>query len=1122
VKNYTTFFVLFFGFTVGSLNGQNSAGAQVGQINKSESWEELNSNALFYYKQGNLSTAIDFSEKALVQAKIEFGDSAQYYSSALSNLAQFYTENANYQVAEKLFLQLLEVRKLFLGENHPSYSRTLSDLAGLYRDMGKYEKSETFYLEAIKIKSNNEEQNLDFAITLNNLGLLYFNMGKYDKAESLYIQTIEVKKKILGVKNFEYSTSLNNLAMLYLEKGEYLKAEELFLRVLEIRKETLGVEHIDYATPLDNLATLYVNMGRFSKAENLYRQAMGIRECILGKEHPAYAISLNNLAVFYVTTGEYSKAEPLYIEASEIQKKVLGIDHPEYAVTLNNLAVFYVKTGEYSKAESLFLQAQDILKNNLGENHSTYGQFLITLGEFYYSIGSYDKALKNYGDGLVIIKTVLGDDNEFFAHATICIASLSIVFGEYGIAEYLYKQALNTIEKTLGKEHQTYASVLLDLADLYCEMKNYTEAEPIYLQAIEIRKKILGDDHPENTRALNNLALLYFNTHDYSKAEPLFKKAQEIESKTFGEENVGYGLSSFNLGLLYFETNNFPKAEYLFSRARDIYFNNIQKNIDFLSEKEMENYLIPLSNIFEIYKNFCLIYYLPKPEIAGEALTTELFTKGLLLNSGMQIRQSILSSGDTAAIRILNEWLNERKVLALQYSKPIAEQMGVNELEKYAEELEKQLTRISEGFRKQKEESKITWQQIQEQIQANSASIEFTSFNYFNKDWTDSTIYAALLLKKDAEYPEFIFQFEEKQLRKTISENASTETDEINQLYTSSSDTNDLYHLIWQPLEPYLQDIDKIYYSPSGLLHTLNLQAIMAPDGKRMGEKYRMEQMSTTRNVVTTSGEPDKSSITLFGGINYDFVPAGKDSIKKDIDFHQPDLSTANRGATEYWYPLDGTLNEVKLIKQQFDENKKSTTLITGEQANEETFKALSGKSPKILHISTHGFFFPDVERKKEDRRMLQLNEEKQVFKIADNPLLRSGLIMAHGNYTWQHQSNPYEKEDGILTAYEISNLDLTNTDLVVLSACETGLGDIKGSEGVFGLQRAFKMAGVDYLMMSLWKVPDKETKEFMNDFYKNWLGGMKIRDAFSATQKMMNQKYPNNPYLWAAFVLVE
>ena len=197
-------------------------------------------------------------------------------------------------------------------------------------------------------------------------------------------------------------------------------------------------------------------------------------------------------------------------------------------------------------------------------------------------------------------------------------------------------------------------------------------------------------------------------------------------------------------------------------------------------------------------------------------------------------------------------------------------------------------------------------------------------------------------------------------------------------------------------------------------------------------------------------------------------------------------------------------------------QNKKSSLHVkTGSQATEADFKALSGNSPKVIHISTHGFFYPDIEPTKGDLS----RSGEPTFKYIENPLFRSGLAFAGSNYAWQRGYNPYEEEDGILTAYEISTLDLSNTDLVVLSACETGLGEIKGSEGVFGLQRAFKMAGVEYVLMSLWKIPDEQTVELMEAFYENWLGGQTIRQAFHNAQQQMAEEYP--PYYWAGFTLL-
>lgn len=194
--------------------------------------------------------------------------------------------------------------------------------------------------------------------------------------------------------------------------------------------------------------------------------------------------------------------------------------------------------------------------------------------------------------------------------------------------------------------------------------------------------------------------------------------------------------------------------------------------------------------------------------------------------------------------------------------------------------------------------------------------------------------------------------------------------------------------------------------------------------------------------------------------------------------------------------------------------------MYSGKQATEEAFKKLSGNnSPRVLHIASHGFFFPDPKK----QNLNEFGDEsQQVFRSSDNPLNRAGLLLAGANRVWKGDTLPVNVEDGILTAYEVSNVSLNNTELVVLSACETGLGDIKGSEGVFGLQRAFKMAGAAYLLMSLWKVPDTETTELMTKFYSTWFSGKTIPEAFHQTQTYMKSKYPNDPYKWAAFVLVE
>ncbi|MBT8327251.1 MAG: CHAT domain-containing protein, partial [Bacteroidia bacterium] len=287
-------------------------------------------------------------------------------------------------------------------------------------------------------------------------------------------------------------------------------------------------------------------------------------------------------------------------------------------------------------------------------------------------------------------------------------------------------------------------------------------------------------------------------------------------------------------------------------------------------------------------------------------------------------------------------------------------------------------------------------------------------------------------------------------------------------------------------------------------------------NSKSLSEQLNMVQLSSTAKLIDGKTKAKTDEILLIGGIDYTYDTTLSNT-KQEVVYSYLNHEKLKRSRGESWNYLPGTKSEIEQIEANAAKQQKSASTLSGKLANEKAFKSLSGQSPSVLHIATHGFFFENAEKNKPKPENTQMQ-----FTAADDPLLRSGLILAGGNYTWKHGSNPYENEDGILTALEISNLDLTNTELVVLSACETGLGDVEGNEGVYGLQRAFKMAGVESLIMSLWQVPDAETAEFMQLFYNAWFTGVSIREAFNATQRTMQIRYAEEPFKWAAFVLLD
>ena len=356
----------------------------------------------------------------------------------------------------------------------------------------------------------------------------------------------------------------------------------------------------------------------------------------------------------------------------------------------------------------------------------------------------------------------------------------------------------------------------------------------------------------------------------------------------------------------------------------------------------------------------------------------------------------------------------------------------------------------------------------------------------------------------------------------------------INALYNLQEQKGEkkvLSSLIWKSVVPMLKNISTVYSSPSGLLYRLNLGAIPIGDGKTFSDEHNLVLISSSRQLAIPDNLTKKGvDAFIIGGVRFDMDSTALSSTINSLPFRgfeepgwlsfQPEESLRSNT----WKYLAGTASEALEIKDILQTAKIEVQLDTGYFATEESIKQIgyhTSDSPRILHIATHGFFFPDPKSEMKTDIMSDL-KSAPIFKTSEFPMIRSGLVLAGAQEVWTTGNAPENREDGILTAYEISQMNLSNTELVVLSACETGLGDIWGNEGVYGLQRAFKIAGAKYLIMSLWKVNDQATKELMTDFYQQWLtNGMTIPDAFRVAQQNMKLKYPESPYYWAGFVLL-
>jgi len=1099
-----------------------------------QSWKDLKDRSIEFYEAGKNDSAIFYGKLAMQVTIQSFGKNSTVYGDDLIRLAGFYQGKGDYVNAEASLLEAVSVYKIAMGADNRYYAITLNTLAAFYTSIKKFDKAEALYTQSLAIVKNAMgDDHPEYANTVSGMAEMYEPMGNNAKAEILFIEALAIRKKALGTDHPDYTSSLYDLGSLYYSERAYVKAEPIFAELLAIIKKNFGVASQQYVLALNNLGMVDEFTGNNTNAEQLYLEAIDICKKGNKTQHPLYVSSVYNLGHVLMSMGEYSKAIPFCEEALSLQRTLLGTENADYANTVNMLALLYQHTGNNAKAELLYVEALSIRKNLFGPESDSYAEFLNNLSFLYTAMGNYAKAMPLSIESLAICKKVPGTEHPHYAIALNSLAFLYKSQGDYANAEKLYLESLALRQKLFGSENAEYASCLNNLAALYVDMGEQGKAEPMFISALAIRKKVLGVEHPDYGTSLNNLARFYQIKGSYTKAEPLYSEALENTKKSLGMAHPDYAQSLNNLGTLYSEMGNYEKAEPLFIEGKKVTLQNISKNFSFLSEQEKERYMQTVTADFEYYHSFLMQYQRLKPSVSAEAYNIELATKGMILSSGIQLKQAIISSGNPEAIATFDKWNGLKTILAHLYSIPVAQRkLNIDSIENLANDCEKKLSRLSTSFRQGELLAQADWKSVQQALGPNEVSIEFASFRFYNHTRrTDTTQYIAIVLRKRDAYPSIIKLCRQTQLDTLLNRSGNTNSSFISGLYRgghtlssgiSNAERRQLYKLIWRPLDSLLRPGDHIYYSPSGSLHQVAFAAIPVNGDTLLSDRYQLTQLNSTAALLQPVLVLDKKdlSIAAFGGIKYDAsVTELLDSAPKANQLiASRSLPDGSRGST--WTYLPGTLNEINSIDSLTKAFHVPATIYRGTSASEETYKNNRlGRSPAIIHIATHGFFFPDPE--KENKGIETLTDDKQEFRTSVNPLNRSGLLFAGANHIWRGESLPAGLEDGILTAYEASNVTLSNTQLVVLSACETGLGDIKGSEGVFGLQRAFKAAGANYLMMSLWKVPDSETAEFMKEFYQSLFSGRSIEQAFSLSQTVMKNKYRKDPYKWAAFVLV-
>jgi CHAT domain-containing protein/Tfp pilus assembly protein PilF len=1014
------------------------------------------------------------------------GNAGAAFTQVLTLLSQARAKQVAGRFDEAIVLaeQALDSSQKDLGAEHAAVVMSLALLAQLHDQKHDYDKAEGFYLRALAIanKPNNLLQP-DFAATLlNGLGRVYETKGDLLRAEPLYQRALALQEKTLGPQNPMVATTLTNLGGLYQTKGEYGQAEKLLKRALAIREKiTEPADEIYYIQSLKSLASLYEMKGEYAKGGALLEQVVTRLAKLFGAESPIITGALNDLALHYKIQGDYIKAEQLYLRAIAIVEKAAGPDAPALANTLDNLGILYQAKGDYPKAESLYKRALALKQKSLRPDDPDLGTTMSNLA-------------------------VLYEDQH-----------------NYELAEPLLQQALAIKEKALGPTHSEVATLLSNLTVLYYDKGDYEKAELISQRVLTIKEKALGPAHPDVAIALNNLGALKEKKGDYKSAETLYLRALAIYEKKFGPKHPETTNMIFNLGLLAAARGNTSQAMSYLARGTDISEYNAALILTTGSEDQKRRYLGTLSSETDYVVSLHLRSLVNDASAARLALTTILRRKGRALDAMTEQLAALRRRSDPQDRALLDQLETARaKLSALVLrgaggeTSEAEQRAAIAKLEAEAQQLEAAVSARSAEFRAQSQP--VTIESVQAALPAGSALVEIASYLPFNANAKSraerygAARYAAYVLGNTGQ-PRWVdlgdaaaINADVSALRKVLISPRSTNVKQAGQ---------SLFAKVMQPVLQLIGNTHRLFLSPDGDLNLIPFGALVDEHGKYLIENYAITYLTSGRDLLRLQ-VPARSKQGPVVFANPLFNQASNTTQTGDV----PDSGRRSGDLRNARFkPLPGTAGEATALASVLS----GVKVWTGEQATEAALKQVSG--PSILHIATHGFFLPDQRPAAVDPaggRGLGLGSSGLTENTTgENPLLRSGLALAGVN---QHQSGV--GEDGVLTALEAAGLDLWGTKLVVLSACETGLGDVKNGEGVYGLRRALVLAGSESQVMSLWQVSDAATRDLMSAYYRRLQAGEGRSEALRQVQLAMIHNAAqgsatdySHPFYWASFI---
>lgn len=887
--------------------------------------------------------------------------------------------------------------------------------------------------------------------------------------------------------DFQFAISVNENAGVFdvVQKGEGLNNAFYGMKDAKDRsKEELARDSLEAAINLYQARW-------YSMAQSSFFDAKRMMERDNLTKSINYLRTLSCIGLVYLSQGRTLEASQYIDQSLDMSLEGPGRKSAAYVSNLNNRAKLDQTLGQYNEAEQKFDEAAQLAKEVFKDNNKPLAIILNNQAMLYQAVG-------RHTEGIGLMKEAIkyseqapkkGLEGKKSFDSRRFSSNLAVLYQQSGNlveAEKTYLEIKKVYENRGQTGNPEYANVLDQLSLLNIQMNKMENVEKNLKKAMDIYKKKFSEESPSYAKALNDLGFYYRIQGKYPEAEQSFLKAIDIRAKVLGVTHPDYFKSKEDLGILYWKKGDHQRAYNNFQEAMLASIDFINRYFPPMSEAEKTKYWDILQPRFQRFYNFCLDASPTIPAVLQDMFDYRMATKALLLNSTNKIKQSILASKDATLIKDYLNWIDQKENLARLYAYSKEElknqQIDLKALEQEANRLERSLSQRSADFSKGYSTEKKSFRQVAALLADGEAVVEMIRVQTFDKDFTTDSRYAALILKKSSSQPELVLLENGNQLETRY---AKYYRNAISQRIADDYS----YDQFWAKLEPVLAGKNILYLSLDGVYNQINLNTLKKQDGTYLINSNDIFIVGNAKDIIPLKQKkavaPKKNSVLL--GF--------------------PDYGSSDIAA------LPGTKVEIEAIGKILKTAGYQVTTFSANKATEAAIKSLKG--PTLLHIATHGYFLKDVETSGD---AFGVNAEN----AGSNPLLRSGLMLANAGHTVSGKAAPSleSNDNGILTAYEAMNLNLEGTELIILSACETALGDVKNGEGVYGLQRAFLVAGADALIMSLWKVDDAATQALMTNFYNNWVKTRDKQKAFKQAQIQLMTKY-KEPYYWGAFVMM-